>query len=198
MVRLGKVLPVIVSVVYPCLVFLGLAVYGVSPRILSLCVVLVVVGNFLTLTGKRKDGIKSGGHDVARIALTAVLCLLAVLIMVFNSGFILKLYPLVMGVFLLGSFGLTLIKPPSMILRFATLQDKDLPNAENYAEVVRYCRAVTLVWCVFFIFNLCVSAYTMLFLSDFAWSLYNGLISYILIGILFFGEMLFRRFIQRK
>lgn len=195
---LGKAFLVIVSVVYPCLVFFGLAVFKVSPRILSLCVVLVVAGNFLSLTGKRRDASGAGKPDLAKISLTAVLCLLAALIMVFNSGFFLKLYPLVMGSFLLGTFAFTLVRPPSMILRFATLQDKDLANKEDYPGVERYCRTVTLVWCGFFVLNLCASAYTMLFLSDFAWSLYNGLISYVLIGILFFGEMVFRRFMQRK
>lgn len=192
---LGKAFLVIVSVAYPCLVFLGLVVFKVSPRILSLVVVLVAAGNFLSLTGKKRD---DAGRAAGKIALTAVLGLLAALIMVFNSGFFLKLYPLVISAFLLGSFAFTLARPPSMILRFATLQDKELPHRDSYPVVVRYCRAVTIVWCGFFVFNLCVSAYTMLFLPDFAWSLYNGLISYILIGVLFFGEMIVRRFVQVK
>jgi len=48
------------------------------------------------------------------------------------------------------------------------------------------------VWSVFFICNAVVALWTV-FQSDEYWALYNGLISYVFVGILFTCEWLVRR-----
>lgn len=193
--RLGKILLVVLSILYPCAVFIGLVFLKTPPRILSLCVVLVVVVNFLAATGK-----KSAKHRISpgKFILAVILVFLVIAIFVTNSERLLKIYPVIMNASLLATFGLTLFRQPSMILRFATLQDKSLADNPDYPGIVLYCRRVTIVWCVFFVFNMCMALYTTFFASSLAWSLYNGLISYILIGILFVGEMVVRHFVQKK
>lgn len=193
--RGGKIALVVLSVLYPCLVFLGLVVFKVQPRVVSLCMLTVVILNFLSLTGERKS---SGRLPIGKLALTGGACILVAVTVASNSGICLKLYPVFVSVSLLATFSLTLVHPPSMILRFATLQDRKLSETPGYPGIVRYCRVVTVVWCGFFVFNLGVSLFTTFFMSDFAWSLYNGLISYILIGTLFVGEMAVRRIVQKK
>lgn len=193
--RGGKIALVVLSVLYPCLVFLGLVVFKVQPRVVSLCMLTVVILNFLSLTGERKS---SGRLPIGKLALTGGACILVAVTVASNSGICLKLYPVFVSVSLLATFSLTLVRPPSMILRFATLQDRKLSETPGYPGIVRYCRVVTVVWCAFFVFNLGVSLFTAFFMSDFAWSLYNGLISYILIGTLFVGEMAVRRIVQKK
>jgi uncharacterized membrane protein len=193
--KAGKVALVVLSVLYPCLVFLGLAVFKVQPRLVSLCMVLAVLLNFLSLTGERKA---SGRLPLGKLALIGVACVLIAVAVVANSGICLKLYPVFVSGTLLATFGATLARPPSMILRFATLQDRRLSEDPGYPGIVRYCRAVTGIWCGFFVFNIGMALYTAFCLSDFAWSLYNGLISYILIGVLFVGEMVVRRIVQKK
>jgi uncharacterized membrane protein len=49
------------------------------------------------------------------------------------------------------------------------------------------------VWCGFFILNGCMAAWTAFAASRETWALYNGLISYLLMGVLFAGEWVFRR-----
>jgi uncharacterized membrane protein len=105
----------------------------------------------------------------------------------------LKLYPFLMNVLTLGLFGYSLIYPPSMVERIARLTEPDLPP-----EAVGYTRRVTQVWCGFFIVNGSIALYTALWASQEAWSLYNGVIAYLLMGILFGGEYLIRlRFRKR-
>jgi len=58
---------------------------------------------------------------------------------------------------------------------------------------VAYTRRVTQVWCGFFVLNGSVALVTALWASDATWALYNGLISYCLMGCLFAGEWLVRR-----
>jgi uncharacterized membrane protein len=50
---------------------------------------------------------------------------------------------------------------------------------------------------LFFIGNGLIALYTALFASFDAWALYNGAIAYGLIGLLFGGEWLFRRWVKQ-
>jgi acyl-CoA synthetase (AMP-forming)/AMP-acid ligase II len=103
-----------------------------------------------------------------------------------------------MNVLFFGAFGITLFQPPPMIYRFAILQDKSIPGSLGEKGVVAYCRKVTVVWMAFFVFNGTVAAWTILSGSDVLWSVYNGGISYILIGTLFAGEFIVRKKVQKK
>ena len=76
-----------------------------------------------------------------------------------------------------------------MIERFARLGEADLPPA-----AIGYTRRVTQIWCVFFVGNGALAIYTALYASRDDWALYNGCIAYLLMGALFGGEWLFRRF----
>ncbi|MCL1958422.1 MAG: AMP-binding protein, partial [Spirochaetes bacterium] len=115
-----------------------------------------------------------------------------------NSAVILKLYPLLMNILFLTAFGGTLFSPPNMIFRFATMQDKSIQGSLNEKRVAAYCRKVTYVWCGFFIVNGSIAAWTIFSGSDKLWSVYNGGISYILIGVLFAGEFMVRKMVQKN
>ncbi len=79
-----------------------------------------------------------------------------------------------------------------MVERFARLQEPELPD---YA--ISYTRTVTKVWCLFFIINGSISL-TTCFMDLQTWTLYNGLISYILAGLLFACEYATRLYVKRK
>lgn len=99
----------------------------------------------------------------------------------------LRLYPALVNGLMLLVFGWSLFSPPSLIERLARLQHPDLPP-----EGVIYTRRVTQVWCGFFIINGVLALATALWASMEVWSLYNGLIAYLLMGILFAAEYLVR------
>jgi uncharacterized membrane protein len=148
--------------------------------------VAILLVNFLAYPG----AMKAGGFARIRILATAgILTALIVLIVITNSAGMVKLYPVLMNLFLLGSFGFTLFRPPTMIFRFAMLAKKSLRDDPQRPAIESYCRTVTVIWCALFVFNACAALVTALWMSDFVWTLYNGLISYVLIGLLFFGEM---------
>lgn len=104
----------------------------------------------------------------------------------------LKLYPVWVSAVLLAVFAVSLWKPPTAVERIARLQDPQLPP-----EAVRYTRRVTQVWCVFFLANGAVALGTAVWGSAEAWLLYNGLVSYLLVGLLFGAEWLVRRRVLR-
>ncbi len=106
-----------------------------------------------------------------------------------------KLYPLLISGILLFQFAWSLRYPPSMIEKFARLAQR---NIALPPETCAYCRRVTWVWVGFFCLNIALSVLTALCDSWGLWALYNGVISYVLIGLLMGGEWLVRRYMQAK
>lgn len=104
-----------------------------------------------------------------------------------------KLYPVLVNAVLLVVFGWSLRSPPSVVERLARLQQPDLPVA-----AVAYTARVTALWCVFFVLNGAVAAYTALYSSDATWALYNGLLAYVTMGVLMAGEWLVRQRVQSR
>ncbi len=96
-------------------------------------------------------------------------------------------WPCIVSAGLLWTFGRTLVRPPPLVERFARLQKPALS-----AEEIVYCRHVTQVWCLFFIFNGSAALALTLYGSIKWWAFYNGFISYLLVGALFAAEYLYR------
>lgn len=111
----------------------------------------------------------------------ALLCSLGAAL--FNSETTLRLTPVFINAVSLVVFAVTLWRPPSMIERFARMTEPLLDS-----RAVTYTRQVTKVWCVFFFANGLFALYTALYTSMAFWTLYNGLLAYLLMGLLFAVE----------
>ncbi|MPY26494.1 hypothetical protein FM037_26475 [Shewanella psychropiezotolerans] len=96
-------------------------------------------------------------------------------------------YPVVINLSMLMLFVYSLKLGPSMIERLARLKEPELPD-----EAIPYLKKVTQIWCGLFVFNGSVALYTAHYASLEIWTLYNGLIAYLLIGSLLGGEWLYR------
>jgi uncharacterized membrane protein/acyl-coenzyme A synthetase/AMP-(fatty) acid ligase len=190
---ISKVLFIIAAALYPGFIFYFLVIRKIPLRLFSLFVVVFALLVFITGTSAKR---KTKG--VSFFWNSALLLGLGGLCFILNSAIILKLYPLLMNILFLAAFGSTLFFPPTMIFRFATMQDKSIKGSLNEKRVAAYCRKVTYVWCGFFIVNGSIAAWTIFSGSDTQWSVYNGLISYILIGTLFAGEFMVRKMAQKK
>jgi uncharacterized membrane protein len=106
---------------------------------------------------------------------------------------ILQFYPTFVNLGLLSAFGATLIYPPTMVQRFAMAAGM----AVNRRSIA-YTRAVTVLWCVFFALNAAVSGIITIEGSMRTWTIYNGFLSYLIVGIIFAAEYLFRQFYMRR
>lgn len=168
------VLVSLLMLAYPLLVYLGLARF--EPRVLALLLAAVALLRALVTRERVWLVAAAGGIALAVIAAAA------------NDATALKLYPVLVNAVLLVLFGASLLKPPSMIERLARLREPDLPPA-----AIAYTRRVTQVWCGFFVVNGAIALYTAVWASAAQWALYNGLIAYLLMGVLFAGEWLVRR-----
>lgn len=105
-----------------------------------------------------------------------------------NTTAPLLLVPIAINGTFLYTFGATLLSPPPLIERFARLQHADLNAAE-----IRWCRSWTVVWVAFFTVNIVVATALALTGQVRLWTLYNGLLSYIVMGCLFGIEYTMRK-----
>ena len=188
---LAKILFIIASIAYPFIILGGLMWFKAPPRLLATSLIVIVALNFVANSGDARKG----GFTAWRFwAISVILTVLILLILLTNNYGLVKAYPVLMNLFLLSGFAWTLWHPPTMIYRFASLQDKTIAADPDRSKIELYCRRVTICWCGFFIFNTIVAIITALWTSEMVWSLYNGLISYCLIGGLLLGEMIFRHY----
>jgi uncharacterized membrane protein len=80
-----------------------------------------------------------------------------------------------------------------MIERFARMSAPDLP-----AQAIGYTRRVTQVWCVFFAINGAIALVTALWAAPAIWTIYNGLVAYLMMGLLLAGEYVVRWHFKRQ
>ena len=104
-----------------------------------------------------------------------------------NDLITLRFYPVMVSVGFFLLFAGSLFYPPPIIERIARIQHPNLPE-----QGVIYTRKVTKVWCVFFVVNGSIATATALWCSFEWWSLYNGLIAYLLSALLMGIEYLVR------
>jgi uncharacterized membrane protein len=169
------------ALAYPLLVYVGLMRW--SSRLVALLVIAMAL-----LSGAR--------HLLARkaellgvIAVPAAVISLAVLTAASGSRLFLLLAPVLVSIALLITFGVTLRSGATpMIERFARLQEPDLGP-----EKVSWCRTTTLVWCAFFVVNGSAAAALAAWAPLSWWAAYTGLVAYLLMGILFVGELVLRK-----
>ena len=167
-------------ILYPFVVWLG---HGkVEPRFFA---GLLLLAGFMRL-----PLMKSGAARTGWLAGTLLLSLIAFWS---NHVLALKLYPVLVNAAMLAVFTYSLFIPPSIIEQFARTQE---PNFGP--QSVRYTRRVTQVWCAFFALNGGVALVTALSASAATWSLYNGVIAYLLMAVLFAGEYGIRRNFKRR
>lgn len=204
-----KILFYIVAAIYPVLIFTFLVILKLPVRILSLCVIALALSFFLAATGNSKNKSKEKKlFEKIKPVLSATFFMAAGLLCFFtNEKIFLKLYSVAISVTLLLVFGSTLFSPPNIIFRFALLGDKSIKNSPAEKKVEAYCRKVCIVWCVFFICNGTVSVLTAFASSVFSlseqaadslWSIYNGGISYVLMGMIFTVEFIIRKMVDKK
>ena len=110
-----------------------------------------------------------------------------------DSDAALELYPVLVNLTGLALFAQSLRSGMPMAERFARMAHPDLPE-----EGVRWCRKVTQAWCVFFLLNGSIAFLTVLAGDRDLWTLYNGFVAYILIGLTALVEYLLRLRHQRR
>lgn len=173
---LGQLLLTLLSIAYPLLWF-----YGREQGLFYiLAFVMCVLWLIRALVQKNQ----------AQRMVSLSLAIFFIAIIVFKRPDSMYWYPVAVNLLMLIIFASSLLSKQTIIERIARLQHPDLPP-----EGIRHTRIVTQIWCVFFIINGTIAALLVLSNKHDWWVIYTGIISYILMGILFSGEWIYRKLI---
>jgi uncharacterized membrane protein len=184
MLRLLQAMTWLALLLYPLAVWVGLARWGTN--VLAPLLVTVFTLRLILLRGKLRQQMWLGK------ALAIVGILLALASWVLKQSHWLLYYPVLVNVLLLLLFAYSLFAPPTVVERLARITEPQLDTAG-----VAYTRKVTQVWCGFFIVNGAIALATCLSGDITLWTLYNGGISYLLMGALMGIEWIVRKRVRR-
>ena len=173
----------LLTIVYPLIVYLTLG--HLSPGVLALILLAVYGARFIAQRRK-------AANSPLAAWLFFALASFAVIVFATGSGATLLYYPVVVNAMLFAVFGYSLWHPPTVIERIARIREPDLPPSG-----IEYTRRVTIAWLVFFVLNGSIALATAVAGDLSQWSLYNGLIAYLLMGAMFAGEFVIRRRVRR-
>ncbi len=169
-IRPNNILGALVAIAYPITVFVALQ-HNFSVRMLG----LVLLGVILVVSVWRRN-IWMGVFGVVLTGTAAVL----------NQEIFLKFYPVFMNALVCAMFAFSLKTVP-LVQKIAEKMKYEITDKSRC-----YARQVTIAWAVFMGVNTLISLATV-FMTDWIWTIYNGLISYCLIGMMFIGEYFVRR-----
>jgi uncharacterized membrane protein len=169
----------VVSLAYPVVVYLALG--HVSPRWIALLLAALA----LARAWVTRESFWLGAAALATV--------LAVASLLGDRWGPLKLYPALVNLVMFGLFAMSLWRGPTVVERLARMRETNFPPA-----AIAYTRRVTQVWCGFFVVNGLIAVATALWASAAAWALYNGLLSYVAMGVLMGGEWLVRRRVRGR
>lgn len=170
---------------YPLAVYYGLSRWGIGVIgiiFAALFMIRIAAGHQTKLKELKYIAWLSGGAGM-------ILTLCAT---VFREHGWFTYYPVVVNLLMFLLFFSSLYQSQTLIERLARLREPELPDSG-----VLYTRNVTKVWCGYFIINGSIALYTC-FLPLEIWTLYNGLLSYLLAGCLFAVEWVVRGYIRKS
>lgn len=170
----------IVLFLYPILVYVGLTRF--QPRYIAMMLIVLFLVRIVMIREYRRPGMRPLLVILFAVVVTGGI------VMISNAYLPLLVNPAIINCCAFLVFGYSLLRPPTIVEQFAQADFPILPP-----NCVTYCRRVTSVWCIFFFVNAAVSLHSALFWPKHYWALYNGLISYILVGLIFVVEYICRR-----
>ncbi len=164
---------------YPFAVYFGIE--HLSPRVFAALLGALWLARLLS------------SERVASRATAVVALLFCLVLALLDDDVLLRWYPVLINAAMLALFAGSLFVGMPVIERLARLQEPELAEAG-----VRYTRQVTKVWVGFFVINGTIAAALTLWAPLAWWTLYNGLIAYLLMGLLFAVEWLVRQRVRGR
>lgn len=175
----------IISIAYPMLIYTA-----IKYQVLNYLIVFIAFVFFIRFLCTRN--VDSTMAVAGRYSL-ACACLLCVFTLVFRKLELMFYYPVIVNAILFIVFTASILGKRPIITVLAMLKEKELPPF-----AISYTRRLTIFWAVFFVINGLIALYTAIINDLKVWTLYNGFISYILIGIIFTAEFILRVFLKKK
>lgn len=176
------VLVALAGAAYPFVVYFTASEYGIRP----LAIILSVILTLRVLLWQQFSRFE-------KIVLMTLIFLLCAFAAWRQSETLLRYYPVLMNLGFAVVFLLSLRSATPLIERLAGIVVKDFSNPAK-----RYLRGLTLAWGLLLTANALVSFYTACCLSLKQWTIYNGMIAYIVFALFTLCELTYRHFYKLR
>jgi uncharacterized membrane protein len=163
---------------YPLVMFFSLAVFRFPLRYLSIFIIVFAVIYLVIHVHQKKKSV------IIFISPILLICI-GIVCFFLDDDMVFKFYPVLANTAYLIIFGTSLLVPPPFVLSFVNLFVKSIRNTLPKKRLEQYCRRATAAWCVFFVLDGIAAFFTVFRVSDLVWGIYNGGITYAVMGIIF-------------
>ncbi len=180
-----------VLVLYPVLIYFGhthLEARSMAVILAALCAARLVL---LRLAPAARPAAAFSTAQLLAVCVGAIA--IALLTIWRGSSQAMLYYPVLVNAVFLAVFSWSLFRPPTMVERIARATTRDLPE-----QAVPYLRRVTIAWSIFFVCNGAAALFTATETSFETWTLYNGFLAYLLIGLMFGAELVARQRVMKN
>ncbi len=172
---------VVVLALYPFIIYFGIRVLPPSFFGFALAVLLLI-----------RFGFVRPEERASAVPALVLLLTYAVAATVVGSARMLLYYPALVNFVLCAVFASSFRQDEPLLLRIMRAR-----GVTMHAHIPPYLTRLTAVWATFFALNGLIAVWTTTASME-IWTIYNGMISYLLIAALMAGEWLFRRHYERR
>lgn len=176
-----RILFVVLLAFYPFIIYFGINVLPASFFGLALALVLLL-----------RFGVTRPDERATAVPALLLLLAYAVASAVVGSARMLMYYPVIVNLLMCALFIGSLWNKEPLLLRI--VRARGVPMT---VHAPRYLTRLTAVWGAFFALNALIALWTTTQSME-LWTIYNGMVAYLLIGILISGEWIFRRHYKRR
>ncbi|MDR2729466.1 MAG: hypothetical protein LBB81_01035 [Treponema sp.] len=183
----------LIAVLYPLLVFCVLVVLKLPIRYLSIGIIIFAIAYSIFNSRNYK-----GKNTAALFISPAILCIIGAASFLLDDFNVIKLYPVLADLSYITIMVTSFFFPPPLAYYFIDIFDKSMKTKIPQDNFYRYCLRASVVWVIFFIVDGIISLITVYHSSDFFWGIYNGGITYCMMGLIFAGEFIILKIIEKK
>jgi len=184
----------LITVMYPILVFCALVVFKLPVRYLSIGIIIFAITYSVINSRQYK-----GKHTAILFISPLILCVIGVLSLCLDdSPIFIKLYPALTALAYLIIMTTSFFFPPPLAYYFIDIFDKTIKTKIPKEIFDNYCFKASIVWCIFFVIDGTIAVTTAFYCSELVWGIYNGGITYCIMGLIFVGEFIVLKSIEKK
>jgi uncharacterized membrane protein len=189
----------LLAILYPLLVFCTLVVFKLPIRYLSIGIIIFAI-IYSIINGRHFKG----KHTAALFISPLILCVIGAISLFMDDALIIKLYPALADLAYLTIMITSFFFPPPFAYYFIDIFDKSMKTKISKEKFDTYCFRASIVWCIYFVVDGIISVITTYYTTYYnpgdwrIWGIYNGGITYVIMGLIFTGEFIILKMKKKK
>ena len=183
------------AILYPLMIFCILVVFKLPTKYLSIGIIIFAIANSIVSVRNYN------GKNTAVLFISPVILFTIGALSLFlneHSPIVIRLYlPLADLAYITILVTSLFIPPPLTYYLFDTF-DKSIKTKIPKEKFDRYCFGAAVAWCVYFVIDSIIALIIAFCGSEDLWRIYCGFITYVNIGLIFIGEFIILKIMERR